>query len=417
MVKKQNVSKVPELRFSEFDGDWDVSRIEEHFIFKNGLNKEKDYFGRGTPIINFVDVYHLDGIKKQDVKGLVELSEKEIANFSAKKGDVFFTRTSETINDIGMAATLVEDIPNCVFSGFVLRARPKDNMLVDDFKKYCFAIEQVRKEIVTKSSYTTRALTSGTLLNKVIFRFSKSRTEQQKIASFLAAVDLKIQQFIRKKELLEQYKRGVMQKVFSREIRFKDENGKDYPDWDERKFSEVLHEHGLKSNKNEEVYSVSVHKGLVNQIEHLGRSFAANTTDHYNLVKPHDLVYTKSPTGDFPYGIIKQSFVEKNVIVSPLYGVFSPETPELGYMLDVYFESIANTHNYLHSIIQKGAKNTINITNKTFLSKSLILPVSLKEQKKIGGFLRTIDKKIAVFENEISHIQTFKKGLLQQMFV
>src|SRR5690606_15428732 len=155
-----------------------------------------------------------------------------------------------------------------------------------------------------------------------------------------------------------------------------------------------LSEHKLKSTGKEEVYSVSVHKGLINQIEHLGRSFAAESTDHYNLVRPWDVVYTKSPTGDFPYGIIKQSRVDKNVIVSPLYGVFTPETSELGYMLNIYFESKINVYNYLHPIIQKGAKNTINITNGTFLSKVLKLPVSQKEQKQIGKFLRVIDEKI-----------------------
>ena len=137
--------------------------------------------------------------------------------------------------------------------------------------------------------------------------------------------------------------------------------------WAERKFSEVLVEHGSKSKGDEEVFSVSVHKGVINQIEHLGRSFSAATTSHYKRVLPNDVIYTKSPTGDFPLGIIKQSKIKVPVIVSPLYGVFTPETPALGYILDAYFESSANTINYLSSIVQKGAKNTINITNDTFL--------------------------------------------------
>ena len=247
--------------------------------------------------------------------------------------------------------------------------------------------------------------------------FVPSLPEQQKIASFLTAIDTRIRQLSRKVELLEQYKKGVMQKIFSQEIRFTDEKGREFPAWEKVKLSKVLYEHKLKSEGKEEVFSVSVHKGLVNQIEHLGRSFAAKETSHYNLVKPHDIVYTKSPTGDFPYGIIKQSRVDKNVIVSPLYGVFSPETAALGYILNDFFDSSINAHNYLHPIIQKGAKNTINITNSTFLSRALKLPRSKEEQQKIADFLNAIDRKIGYAKEQLEQMQRYKKGLLQQMFV
>ena len=80
-------------------------------------------------------------------------------------------------------------------------------------------------------------------------------------------------------------------------LRFKSDDNKDFEDWKERKLSEFLTEHKLKSTVKEEVYSVSVHKGLVNQVEHLGRAFSAPDTSKYNLVKPGDIVYTKSPTG------------------------------------------------------------------------------------------------------------------------
>lgn len=241
--------------------------------------------------------------------------------------------------------------------------------------------------------------------------------EQQKIAAFLTAVDERIRQLTRKKELLEKYKKGVMQKIFSRKIRFKDENGRTFPEWKYKKLHEVLNEHCLLSTGKEEVFSVSVHKGVVNQIEHLGRSFSASSTDHYNLVKPNDIVYTKSPTGNFPYGIIKQSKQQTNVIVSPLYGVFTPETPYLGYMLDAYFESNINTYNYLSPIVQKGAKNTINITNQTFLSRSLVLPVSHAEQEKIYHFIKSISDRISILNFLIDKTTCWKKGLLQKMFV
>jgi type I restriction enzyme S subunit len=191
---------------------------------------------------------------------------------------------------------------------------------------------------------------------------------------------------------------------------------RDGPGWKERPLSEVLSEHGHKSAGSEQVFSVSVHKGLVNQIEHLGRSFSAASTDHYNRVLPGDIVYTKSPTGDFPLGIVKQSKLGFPVIVSPLYGVFSPETTGLGVMLDAYFESPANAKIFLEPLVQKGAKNTINIKNSRFLSGTLILPVNKDEQRTIGDFLTSIDKLIAAEDRALQALKDHKKGLMQQLF-
>lgn len=241
--------------------------------------------------------------------------------------------------------------------------------------------------------------------------------EQQKIAEFLTAVDERIVKLTRKKELLEEYKKGTMQKLFSQEIRFKAEDGSDFPDWENRRMGDFLSEHGEKSKGNEPVFSVSVHKGLVDQIEHLGRSFAASDTSHYNRINPDDVVYTKSPTGDFPYGIVKRNQSGVAAIVSPLYGVFEPESKGLGIWLNEYFSSTANTHNYLHSIIQKGAKNTINITNRTFLSKELKVPLDFEEQTKIGQCFSEMNHRIDALAEQINKAQEFKRGLLQKMFV
>lgn len=186
--------------------------------------------------------------------------------------------------------------------------------------------------------------------------------------------------------------------------------------WADRKLSDVFFEHKEKSTGEEEVYSVSVHKGVVNQVEHLGRVFAASNTENYKRVLPGDIIYTKSPTGDFPFGIIKQSKVSKPVIVSPLYGVFKPETTDLGVILDAYFEYPERTINYLSSIVQKGAKNTINIHNNTFLSKSLVLPVDKTEQSKIASFLLSIDELITTHSKKLDLLKEHKKGLTQNLF-
>lgn len=187
-------------------------------------------------------------------------------------------------------------------------------------------------------------------------------------------------------------------------------------EWEEKPLSSFLHEHKTKSDGKCEVHSVSVTKGVVNQVEYLGRSFAAADTSKYNLVKPNDIIYTKSPTGAFPYGIVKQNKNPYNVIVSPLYAVYSPINKYVGYILDSYFESPERTNNYLSSLIQKGAKNTINITNDTFISKCMCLPSDPAEQQKIAECLSEIDNLIAAQGEKVDTLKEKKKGMMQQMF-
>jgi type I restriction enzyme S subunit len=197
-------------------------------------------------------------------------------------------------------------------------------------------------------------------------------------------------------------------------LRFPDFQGD--TEWSKQKLSEILTEHGSRSTGVEEVYSVSVHKGLVNQIEHLGRSYSAANTDNYKRVFPGDIVYTKSPTGDFPLGIIKQSKISKTVIVSPLYGIFTPKTYAIGSILDAYFSSPENANSYLEPIVQKGAKNTINVSNDVFLSNSLFLPNNDEEIERITSFLSSLDDLITAQIKKIEALKLHKNGLMQGLF-
>ncbi|HUD19238.1 MAG TPA: type I restriction-modification system subunit M [Patescibacteria group bacterium] len=186
--------------------------------------------------------------------------------------------------------------------------------------------------------------------------------------------------------------------------------------WKKIPLRDILIEHKTLSTGKEEVHSVSVKKGIINQIEHLGRSFSAKDTSKYKLVKPGDIVYTKSPTGDFPFGIIKQSKIEKNAIVSPLYGVFTPINSYLGTILDAYFESEINANNYLQTIVSKGAKNTINISNETFLSKGIYLPVDTEEQREIASIIEAVRHESLLHEQLSEKYNLRKRGLSQDIF-
>lgn len=241
--------------------------------------------------------------------------------------------------------------------------------------------------------------------------------EQNKITAFLSLCDKRVTIQAKKVEAFETRRKGLLQQIFSQKIRFRADDGSEFPDWEDTMLSDILTERKLKSTGNEEVYSVSVAKGLVNQIEHLGRCFAAEDTSKYKVVKPGDVVYTKSPTGDFKWGIVKQSMINKDVIVSPLYGIFIPKSYAFGFVLDAYFSSNVRAHNYLITQIRKGAKNTINITNDVFLEKEISLPTSEEEARKIQAFVELLDKQIQLEKDKLEAIKQVKKGLLQQMFV
>lgn len=187
--------------------------------------------------------------------------------------------------------------------------------------------------------------------------------------------------------------------------------------WQKTELSKVLQERNEKNIDGYVVCSVSVSQGVVNQIEYLGRSFAAKETTHYNVVKYGDIVYTKSPTGDFPYGIVKRSCIKKSVAVSPLYGVYKPICDSIGVILHFYFMQPSNTFNYLHPLIQKGAKNTINITNERFLKNSIPLPKTENEAIYIANTLISIQKKIDIEKKMLRSYEKEKQYLLSKMFI
>jgi type I restriction enzyme S subunit len=236
-------------------------------------------------------------------------------------------------------------------------------------------------------------------------------SEQRKIAEILRTWDVAIARLDALRQANLQRRIWMRSHLFRGRRRLPGYTG----EWREVSLGEVLTEHGLRGTGAEEVFSVSVHKGLINQIEHLGRSFAAAETSHYNRVLPGDIVYTKSPTGEFPLGIIKQSKISQEVIVSPLYGVFTPATHALGVILDTLFEAPVAVRNYLHPLVQKGAKNTIAITNRRFLQGKLYLPMDPAEQSAIAEVVKASQAERIAIETEIDLLTRQKQGLMQKL--
>lgn len=247
-------------------------------------------------------------------------------------------------------------------------------------------------------------------------RFLKSKIvlppieEQQKIAAILTTQDRVIE--LKEKRLAEKQrqKKHLMQQLLTGKKRLPGFSG----EWKNIKLCEVLSEREEKNvEQNLRICSVAVQKGVVDQVEHLGRSYAANDTSNYSVAHYGDIIYTKSPTGDFMYGIVKQNLLQETVAVSPLYGVFTPVTFGLGYFLHTYFQSAICARNYLLPIVQKGAKNTINITNDTFISSKLYLPLDAEEQTAIADTFIAADREIDLLRQDIEQEKQKKKALMQ----
>jgi type I restriction enzyme, S subunit len=207
-----------QTRLPGFHGKWDEVNLGSLFSFKNGLNKGKEFFGYGTPIVNYMDVFGRSTIRAEQLTGRVSLTPQEIQNFDVKKGDVFFTRTSETTEEIGIASVMLDEPSQTVFSGFVLRGRPKNDWLCDAFKAYCFTSIFVRKQIVSKASYTTRALTNGRILSAVILPVP-SLPEQKAIAEVLTDMDAELAALEQRREKTRAIKQGMMQQLLTGRIR------------------------------------------------------------------------------------------------------------------------------------------------------------------------------------------------------
>lgn len=190
-------------------------------------------------------------------------------------------------------------------------------------------------------------------------------------------------------------------------------------EWENRTLSELLNESKKRNFDSTytrgDVLSVSGDFGVVNQIEHLGRSYAGESILNYHVVETGDVVYTKSPLKANPYGIIKINRGPSG-IVSTLYAVYKvhPKTCD-GLFLDYYFSLDDHINKYLRPLVRKGAKNDMKISNSYVLSDPIIVP-ELAEQQKIAAFLTAMDEKIGQLARKNELLLKYKKGVLRQIF-
>ena len=244
-----------------------------------------------------------------------------------------------------------------------------------------------------------------------------SKEEQTKIVTFLSAVDEKISQLTQKYQLLSQYKQGMMQNLFSQQIRFKADDGSEFGEWKDKPLNEIA---SKRSGKNKdgsisEVLTNSATQGIIKQSDYFEREIVTKSNlNGYYIVNLDDFVYNPRISVHAPVGPIKRN--KKCLgVMSPLYTVFTVIQGNLKY-LEYFFDSNF-WHDYVKGVANSGARHDrMNITNKDFFDMPILYPC-LEEQTKIANFLSAIDQKIEVVAQQIEQAKTWKKGLLQQMFV
>ena len=189
-------------------------------------------------------------------------------------------------------------------------------------------------------------------------------------------------------------------------------------EWEQRKLSDFLTVSKLKNNdevfNKEHVLSVSGEYGIVNQIEFQGRSFAGVSVANYGVVETGDIVYTKSPLKSNPYGIIKTN-KGKPGIVSTLYAVYKPKDNTAPEFVQTYFEQDARMNNYMHPLVNKGAKNDMKVSAENALKGLVIFPCK-KEQLKISEFFANLDNLITLHQRKLVNLNNIKKSMLGKLF-
>ena len=410
----------PTLRFKEFDGEWVEMKLGNVLNITSSSRVHKDeWTEKGVPFFRSSDVVaNFKGTENTKAYIPLELYDS-LSNKTGrvKKDDLLVTGGGS----IGIPFLIKNNEPLYFKDADLLWIKNTNEIsgyflysffLTQSFKKYIKIISHVG----TISHYTVIQA------KNTPFQFP-TLPEQQKIASFLSAVDEKIQQLTRKKELLEQYKKGVMQQLFSGKLRFKDENGKAFAKWEEKRLGDVGKTFNGLTGKTKENFGdgklyiqyMQIFSSSIIDVSKCGLVQISNN-EHQPRVQYGDVFFTTS--SEIPNEIGTCSVLleeaEEMYLNSFCFG-FRPNSVK--QLVPGFASYLFRNEIFRKKIIKLAQGSTrYNMSKVQLLKLSVSLP-SNEEQKKIANYLSNIDNKIESINKQITQTQTFKKGLLQQMFV
>ena len=392
---------------------WDAVRLGDLFVFKNGLNKAKHFFGTGTPIVNYMDVFESPGLRIGDLSGRVNLSTQEIKNFEVRQGDVFFTRTSETVEEVGIGSVMLDDPCDTVFSGFVLRARPRDGRLDHYYKQYCFAPRAVRSQIVSNATYTTRALTNGRTLSAVWIAVPP-KPEQRAIAEALSDVDellSALEELIAKKRAVKQ---AAMQQLLTGKTRLPGFSGK----WETRRIEELgsfskgrgikredVSDTGLPCIRYGELYT-RYKDYILDPVSRISPAIALEALP----IKKGDLLFAGSGETAEEIGICA-AYIGKE----PAYAGGDIITLTPSGQNSIYLGYLMNHPTVATQKARMGQGDAVVHISASNLAQVRINLPPLTEQTSIANLLFDMDAEIAALERRRDKTRAIKQGMMQQL--
>jgi type I restriction enzyme, S subunit len=380
---------IPKLRFKEFDDDWILKKIDKIAPLQRGFDLPLRKIQKG----NYPVVYS-NGILRTHNEYKVK-GEGVVTGRSGTIGKVTFVKENHWPHNTTLWVT---------------------NYFNNNKKFiYYFYLQLKLQRFNAGSTVPTLNRNDVHFLNK---RIPNQIKEQQKIASFLTVVDEKLQQLTKKKELIEDFKKGVMQKIFSQEIRFKDDNGNEFPDWEEKKlgeFSKFLRGHSYNSTNVKDsgllvLRSSNIKNGRLVLDKDL--QFVNKKCKEEILLVNKDIVICMANGSKNLVGKSAVYFgdFQGKITIGAFCSIMRSELELSRYILQsVQFKK------YLHTLL--AGTNINNLKNSELSELKFWIPCSKDEQKNITNFLATIDKKIESVNHQLEKTKEFKKGLLQQMFV
>ena len=427
---EKNKQQVPRLRFPGFNDAWEQRKLGECVKFKvtNSFSRENLNYENGQARnIHYGDIHTkfqaLFDIAKEKVPFInSEMNLDKISeDFYCKEGDLVFADASEDLKDVGKSIEIINLNNEKVLSGLhTLLARPSEKKFSKGFNGCLFQSSNIRLQIQKQAQGSKVLSINAGRLSTIVLSFPALK-EQTLIGNFFRQLDAAIASHQRKLERVKELKKSLLQKMFPKdgeafpELRFPN-----FTDaWEQRKLGEVAER---VTRKNTEMISklpltISAQYGLIAQTEFFDKQIASKNISGYYLIKNGEFAYNKSYSNGYPWGAVKRLNNYDYGVLSTLYIVFKPTNINSQFLVSYYDTNY--WHNQVASIAVEGARNhgLLNISASEFFTTTLAIPKSIQEQTAIGDFFRQLDAAIASHQRKLEHMQTLKKGLLQQMFV